>query len=508
MDKKDSILKNTIFLYIRSFFTLIIYLYTSRLVLKALGIEEFGVYQLVGGIVAALSFINSTMTVATQRFISYEIGIGDKSSIQNVFSTAINVHMILSLIVFILIEVVGMYLLHTHLDIGKVNVLTADWILLFTTLSLVLTINSVPYNSMLVSKENMSYFAYVDILGAILKLGIVYILFLIQAERLILYAFLMFIVSLIIRVIYVIVCRRVYTEARYIRVWDKKLNRKILTFSGWTSLAAFTYMIKNQGLAIILNLFFGPLLNAAIGISAQVNSAVRTFSQNFQMSFSPQIVKTYAQNDFKNMNSLIYSGAKLSTYLLLVISLPIIIETEYILNLWLNVVPQYAVVLVQLTLIETIVQTMTCTGNQAIRATGKVKFFEIVYNFTELMALPTILFCLYVFKVYYLPYIILLIFIFISNCVKIYFLKKQIDGFDAYLYFKDIVLITFLISGLVLILPMYIKSTFVQGLSRFIGNCFIIEISLFGLIYYLGMNNLEKNLLLSVYRKCLQKINK
>lgn len=499
------ILKNTIYLYIRSLVSLIIQLYTSRIVLKALGVEEFGVYQVIGGLVATFSFLNSTMSAATQRFLSYEIGLKNPERTQKVFSTAINIHVILAFVTFILIEILGIALLKSKIDLGNVDISTAIWILHFTALSLVLTITSVPYNSFLISKENMSYFAYIDILGAILKLIIALILFELQTQRLIWYAILLFIVSLIIRFLYTIICYKKYKEARYRFCWDKQLLRNMTTFSTWTTLSAFSYMIKSQGISIILNFFFGPILNAAVGIANQVNAAVRTFSQNFQMSFMPQIVKTYAQKDYETMNKITYSGAKLSTYLLIAVSIPIILEIHFILKIWLSQIPQYTPIIISLILIESIVQTMTCTGNTAIRATGKIKWFEILTNGTELIAIPIILLYLYVGKIYYIPFIIIIVFIFLSNIIKLYFIHKQIKGFNINTYITDIFIKPCLFIFISIIVPCLLKFTIPEGVIQFIIVSISFEISLILLIYKYGLNNHEINLLQNIINKIRKK---
>ena len=505
MDKKKRILKNTIFLYIRSVFTLIITLFTSRLILQVLGVEDFGVYQLVGGVVGAVSFLNSTLSAATQRFLSYEIGIGDSASIKKTFSMAVNIHLIFSLILFIIIMAAGVYLLYNHLDIGSANFSDVIWVLLFSALSMVLTVNSVPYNSFLIAQENMSYFAYIDILGALLKLCVVYLLLLFDSKRLVLYALFIFLVSLIIRLLYMIVCKVKYKDASYVRGWDRQLAKSMVGFSGWTSLSAFAYMIRTQGLSIILNMFFGPLLNAAIGIGNQVNHAVRTFSQNFQMSFAPQIVKTYACDEYKQMNKLIFSGAKLSTYLIVILSLPIILETEFILHFWLDKVPEYAPMVVRLVLIESIVATMTCTGNQAIRATGRVRNFELAYNVTEILALPAIMLYLYFQKIYYVPMIIIILFMFFSSIIKIYFMKCQVPGFNMKDYVLQVQGVTILLVLVSIIIPIVLSRVMEMTFIRFLIRFLSFEVVFMLLVAWKGLNSDEIIMLKSFISKFIKR---
>lgn len=497
------ILKNTIFLYIRSIFSLALKLYTSRIVLETLGVEEFGVYQLVGGLVAMFSFLNTTMATATQRFLSYEIGLGDKMRTRKVFSTTVNVHLLLSIAIFFLVESVGIYLLINKLNTGNVDYVTAQYVLHFTALSLVLTINSVPYNSLLISKEDMSYFAYIDIAGEVMKLLIGFSLALFTADRLVYYAALMFVVALLIRLAYAIVCHRKYIESHYIFIWDRILMKRIASFSGWTTLSAVSFMIKAQGVTLVLNIFLGPILNAAMGIANQVNSAIKTFSQNFQMSFMPQIIKTYACEDYVTMEYLVFSGAKLSAYLLIALAGPVILEIGYILNLWLVNVPSYTEPIVILILIESILQTMTCTGNTAVRATGKVMWYEITYNSVELFALPVAIFLLYFHTHYYVPFLVIIAFTMMSSLVKLQFMSRLLPLFK----FRDYLLHIFLKSSMFMLvalaLPFVVKSHIECGWTRLLINSALYEIVFMANIIVWGLNRKEKDLLKNILKRKL-----
>lgn len=500
--RSKRILKNTAFLYLRSIVSLVLKLYTSRVVLEALGVEDFGVYQVVGGLVAMFSFLNSTMAAATQRFLSYEIGIGDIESTRRVFSTTVNIHFVLSVVVFLLVESVGIYLLNHKLDIGNVDNFTAQCVLHFTALSLMLTINSVPYNSLLISRENMSYFAYIDIAGEVMKLLVAISLSLFTADRLIYYAALMFVVSLAIRLAYAIVCHRKYAESHYMFVWDKALVRKITSFSAWTTLSSVSFMIKAQGVTLILNVFLGPILNAATGIANQVNSAIKTFSQNFQMSFMPQIVKTYAIGEFPAMNSLVFSGAKLSTYLLMALAGPVMLEIDYLLELWLVTVPPHTGVIVVLVLIESVLQTITCTGNTAIRATGRVKWYEIAYNGVELLALPAAIAILYYNAQYYVPFVVIIVFTTFSTIVKLGFMKHLVPQFRFSSYLFNVLLRPSIFMAISLILPVVTVQQYVcVGFGRLMACAVIYEIVLVGCIALWGLNVQERDLVKKMIHK-------
>lgn len=495
MIKQSLILKNTIFLYIRSILSLIIKLYTSRIILDVLGFEDYGVYQVVGGLVIMFSLLNTSMSISTQRYLGIAIGYNDKNYIQKVFSTAINIHLLISIILFFFIEIVGYYFLSNIINLGEVSIKTAHWILLFTNLSLMLTINSVPYNSLLISYEKMSSFAYIDIIGELLKLGIGFSLYLFSSNRLIYYSALMFAVSLIIRLLYINTCRKEFKECKYIFKYDIKLIKEMLSFSGWTTFASIAYMLKTQGLSVILNIYIGPLLNSALGIANQVNTAVNVFSQNFQMAFVPQSIKCYASKEYDSFNKLILSGTKLSTCLLLVISIPIILEIDFILNLWLVDVPYYASKIIIFLLIESISQCMTCTGNTAIYATGKIKNYQIFYNLTSILSIPIIIIALNYNISYHIPFLILIIFSILSNLVKIFFLKKQIPKFNVHLYIYEIFISLSVVTLISIILPLIIKCYLEPSFLRLLIVTAVFEIQFFFLLYIFAFNTREKDII-------------
>ena len=501
VDNKTRILRNTVFLYIRSILTLLINLYISRLILKALGIEEFGVYQLVGGIVSALSFLNSTMTNASQRFISYAIGKGDEKEVHRTFCATINIMILFAIILFIIIMLGGSFLLEHQLDLGNVNIGTARWILLFSILTLVVTIISVPYNSMLVANEDMKYFAYLDVSNAVCKLALVFSLFLFLENRLVLYAMFMFFISLAYRVIYARICKKRYSAAYYEFVVDKQLLKKILSFSGWTSVSSFSYIVRTQGLAIILNSYFGPILNASYGIAQQVEHAVRTFTQNFQMSYSPKITKFYAIGDIPRMKKLIYTGAKFSTVIVAVIAIPLIVETEFILNIWLSKYPQYTPSLVRIILMQSIIVAMGCNSNTAIMATGSVKWNEIISNSIELLIIPLSFILLNCSANVYGPFLISTILLFLIVVIKIFILDRLIDGFSKKEYLKGVMLKFLVILSFSLVLPVIMVMKMETGFLRFVCTTLVFE-SIFCIsMYRIYLYSYERDIIYDLFKK-------
>lgn len=497
---KNRILKNTIFLYIRSFLSLLIKLYTSRLVLQGIGVEDFGVYQVVGGLVAMFSFLNTSMSVAAQRFLSYEIGLNERGNVRKVFSTILYIYIIVAVVVFVLIETIGLYFLNTTLNIGNVSIETARLILFYTALTLVLTITSVPYNSMLISREDMSSFAYIDILGEIFRLAVGLSLSLFTQDRLIYYSALMFVVAVVVRIIYIAVCRMKYSDVKPMKVWDVRLFRNIASFSGWTTLASVSYLLKSQGISILLNVFIGPIINAAVGVGNQVNSALKTFSNNFQMAFMPLITKKYAEGDYQQMMKFVVSGAKLSTILMIVMAVPVAIGADFLLSLWLVEVPPHTSVIVILFLVESILQTVSCTGNTAIRATGNVRNYELCFNAVDIVSLPLIYFVMKQAPLYWIPFVVLTLFTIISSYIKIYFVKRLVPYFDDKLFITENFLKVIGVCLLSVVVPILLYFHISNELVSLLMTTISFEMIFCGITYYYLLNPEEKEIVVGMIK--------
>ncbi len=387
-ENNKRIAKNTAMLYLRMLFTMLVSLYTSRVVLNTLGVDDFGIYNVVGGVVTMFSFLNSAMSSGTQRFLSFELGKKDYEQLKRIFSMSINIHASIAIIIFILAETIGLWFLNTQLTIPDERMVAANWVYQFSILAFIVTIMSVPYNAAIISHERMSIFAYVSILEVTLKLVIVFILQWFGFDKLKLYAILVFLVSLIIRIIYGIYCKHNFKECNYYIFWDSKLYSTLMSYAGWNLWGNFASVTMNQGINILLNIFFGPVVNAARGIAYQVNGAVNSFVTNFQMAINPQIVKSYAANDKEYMHKLIYRGAKYSYYLLFLLSLPVLIETESILKWWLKIVPEYSVIFCRLVLINALIDCISGTLMTSAQASGKIKLYQSVVGGLLLCILP------------------------------------------------------------------------------------------------------------------------
>lgn len=381
-------LKNTIILYIRMALMMCISLYTSRVVLQALGVEDYGIYNVVGGVVVMFSFLNDGMTVSTQRFLTFELGRGNKERLNEIFVTSLHIHLIISATIVLLAETVGLWFVMEKLVIPPDRQVAAMWCYQLSIFTMVVTIMSFPYNAAIVAHEKMSAFAYISLLDAILKLLLVYLLLVFSIDRLILYAVLYASEKLMIRMVYNIYCTRHFNECRYRWKYNKQLFRQMSSFAGWSMWGNLAYVADSQGLNMLLNMFFGPVANAARAISIQVQSAVSQLASNFQMAINPQITKTYASGQFDEVHHLIFRGTRLTFCLLFLLCLPIFVEAPVILQLWLTDVPNYTVPFLRILLVIQLVEQTTNPLATTIAATGKIKKYEITNGCLMLAVLP------------------------------------------------------------------------------------------------------------------------
>lgn len=402
---KRRIAKNTLLLYARMFLMILIGLYTSRVILKALGISDYGVYNVVGGMVSMFAFLNSAMVAASQRFISYELGCGDKERLNLVFCTSINIHAIIAVVIFILAETIGLWFVNTQLVIDPDRMVAANWVYQFSVLTFMVTVVSVPYNSCIVAHEHMKAFAYIGIVDACLRLGAVFLLLAFPYDKLIFYAFGVLAVSVVVRIFYGFYCKRNFEECTYRFIVDRRLLKRMFSFAGWSVLGNLGFSFKDQGSNIILNLFYGTSINAARGIAMQVSGLVSTFSSNFSMALFPQITKQYASGNVESCLSLVYSGARYTFYLLALVSIPFLINVDYVLKLWLGTVPEYTSIFLIISMVVSILYTVTGTVTTALQAAGEIKWFQIGICVIMLSELPIgYIFLLYGYPPYYALY--------------------------------------------------------------------------------------------------------
>lgn len=386
--KNKRIAKNTLLLYFRMLLTMAVSLYTSRVILQTLGVEDYGIYNVVGGVVTMFTFINSAMSNATMRFMAFELGRGDKEKLHQVFCTSMGIHALISLIILVLAETVGLWFLNTHMVIPETRMDAAHWVFQLSVLSTIVMMMSVPYNASIIAHEKMSAFAYISVLEVILKLAIVYMLVIFDIDKLKLYAVLIFCVQLLIRIIYGRYCSRHFAECHYKPIYDKPLFKEMAGFAGWSLFGNLAAVAFTQGVNILLNMFFGPVVNAARAVAVQVQNAIQGFVANFQMALNPQITKTYASGEQEQMHRLVFASGRYSFFLLFFLSLPIIIEINPILSVWLGTVPEYTASFIRLTLCIMMVDALANPLMIAAQATGRIKIYQVVVGGIQLLIVP------------------------------------------------------------------------------------------------------------------------
>lgn len=403
------IAKNAVALYFRSFIVMAVSLYTSRVILRVLGVEDLGVYNVVGGMVVLFAFLDGGQNATYQRFYNYAMGWPDEYNLKDVFSTSMIVQLLIAAGVFIVTEIVGVYLLYNALVIPDGRLTAAFWVFQFSVLTLVVNTLSIPYNAMIVAKEDMGAFAYIDIANVVLKLLIVFAVEYVSFDRLIFYAFLFLCVQLLTRFIYTSFCKRKYEETYFHFFWSGKLVKEMTGFSLWIVLSSIASILLTQGISILYNLFFGVYANAAIGIGNQVRSAIVKLTGNLTFSFSPQLVINYANGEWDKVDKIWTIGTKCAIALFAALSIPIIINADYILKIWLDNPPMYTTLFLQLILVENLIRFFSVNASTIVRASGQIKKYELITNVINAIAFLAIYVGFVVSNNVALPFIILIV---------------------------------------------------------------------------------------------------
>ena len=476
-------------------FMMAVTLYTSRVILEILGVEDFGIYNVVGGIVAMFGFLNSAMSSSTQRFISYELGKNDFKQLNKVFNSSILIHVSIALIIFILAETIGLWFLYNKMTIPPNRIDAALWVYQGAIASTIVLIMSVPYNSTIIAHEKMSAFAYISILEVVLKLLIVFLLLIGNLDKLKLYAILMFSIQLIIRIIYGNYCKRNFPETKFCLNKDWKLFKEMTGFAGWNLLGNCSAIACTQGINILLNMFFGPTINAARGIAVQVQNAVTQFSLNFQTAVNPQIIKSYATKDYEYMHKLIFKSSKFTFFMIAFISLPILLETDTILAIWLKNVPDYTIIFLRLILCITIVDAIANPLMVSAAATGKVKLYQSVIGGILLTILPISYITLKSGGKPESVFIIHLAVCIIAFVARLFILKSMIR-LNVKQYFNQVIIKCLIILIISLFISIGIKSIMENSFYSFIIVCLCCALSVSISTYFLGLDKSEKEFII------------
>lgn len=383
--RNKRIAKNTVYLYFRMLLIMAVSLYTSRVVLNILGVDDFGLYQTVGGIVALLSYMNNALSVGTSRFLTYELGTGNFDKLKMTFSTALSVHIIFSLIIVLFAETVGLWYVYNKLVVPLGRLDAAIFAYHISVLTIFISITQIPYNSSIISHEKMKIYALVSIIDVVLKLLSVYLLAFFEWDRLKIYAVLLFLIQLIVAFSYRVYCIRNFEECRYSFLLNRKIFKEILSYSGWNFVATSALAICNHGITILLNLFFSPVIVASRTIASQVNAAANQFLGNFRTAIEPQVVKQYAAKNYDDSRNLLLESTKYSFYIMLVLALPICVVARQLIKLWIGFVPDYAPEFLQVAVLTSLVEVFNRSFYTPLYAKGNIKANANIYAFLLLL---------------------------------------------------------------------------------------------------------------------------
>lgn len=498
IEDNKRIAKNTIMLYIRMLFGMLVSFYTSRVILNALGAEDYGIQNVVGGFVAMFSLISGSLSSSVSRFLTFELGKNSAKGLSIVFSTSVLIHIILSGIILLLTETIGVWFVNNEMVIPENRLYAANWVFQASIVSFIFGLLSIPYNALIVAHEHMSAFAYVGIVEIMLKLGIV--LFVAYApftfDKLIVYSWLLMVLGVIMRFVYVSYCHRHFKESRVWWRFDKKCWHEMGAFAGWNFIGCTAGLLKGQGVDILINLFFGPVVNAARGIAGNVSGAVGSFAGNFIAALNPQITKSYAANDKDYTYSIVERGSRFSCYLMFLLALPIFLEIEFVLTLWLKQYPEYTVDFVRLVLILSLCDIVSNTLITLQSATGKIRNYQIAVGGMLLMNFPLSYICL---KLGCSPESTLIVAIFVSICcliLRLLFLRKM-AGLSMRRFVKNVCVRIMIVVVISSIIPFVIHASMDYGWLRFIAVGTAAEISSGMTILFLGCSKGERTFIIN-----------
>lgn len=504
-ENNKRIARNTMLLYVRMLFMMAVSLFTSRVVLNTLGVEDYGIYNVVGGVVAMFGFINGSMSSATQRYITFALGKGDMRNLQKVFSTALQIHVLIAAVIVVLGETVGLWFLYSQMQIPAERMDAAFWVLQCSIVSTVVMIVSVPYNADIIAHEKMSAFAYISILEVVLKLAVVYVLLIFSYDKLILYAFLILAVQLLIRFCYSRYCNRHFEESKYHHVWDKPLFKEMTGFANWSMFGNLSGVLYGQGLNMLLNVFFGPVVNAARAVAVQVQNAIQQFVSNFQMALNPQITKTYAKGEMEEMHKLMFRSARFSFYLLFLLSLPFLFETEFILTIWLKTVPDNTVVFLRIMICTSLIYALANPLLVANQATGKVRKYQAVCGSILLLILPISYVCLRLGCPAYSVFIVHFVVESVTQLARMLILRPLI-GIRIRDYLTNIYIKVILVTSLSLLLPLAVYENMDNTAARFLVMCVTCVLSVGLVTYSIGLSRNERAFFRSKASAAINKI--
>lgn len=505
-ENNKRIAKNTLLLYIRLFVTMVIGLFTSRVILSTLGVTDYGVNNVVAGFVAMFSMFTNSLSAAISRFLTFNLGKGDAEKLKTVFSTSVNIMIAMAIIVTIVAEIFGLWFLNSKLNIPADRMYAANWVFHFSVITFAVNLISIPYNASIIAHEKMDVFAYISILEVVLKLAVVYMLYISPLDKLITYSFLLLLGSVFIRIVYGIYCSRKLEECCYSMVFDRTLLKEMGGFAGWNMLGTACTMFNTQGVNILMNLFFGVVTNAARGIVNQVESVIVQFVSNFTTALNPQVTKSYASGNLDYMHSLVYKGTKFSYYLILIMALPFMFEAEFVLKLWLGEYPEEAPLFLRLAIIATMVDRLGNTTAVAAWATGNIKKYYIIVSATIIFVFPLTYIAYKIGAPAYVAYLIFIIFYFVIMWQKV-FILKGLTGFQPKEFLKNVMYPITITTIMAILIPLLTAHYLADNVVGSILQIIISVMSSIVAIYLFGLTKGEKALMMDTIQSRIKRIH-
>lgn len=500
------IARNSFFMSIRMVFVLVLTLYTTRVVLSVLGVEDYGVYNVVCGFVSMFTFLNVSMSNGIQRFYNYELGKNGEQGAVKVYNTSLLIQFIISVVILILTETLGLWYLHNKMIIPESRMLTAEYIFQFSIMSFIFVVMQAPYTAAVMAHEKMNFYAVVSVLDAIIKLIVIFVVPLFCCDKLFVYGLLMGSISIVNFIVYYVYCKIKFREIKFISFFDFTFFRSMVSFSGWNIFGTFAGIMREQGINLILNLFFGPVVNAARGIAYQVNGGLQSFVSNITIPVRPQVVQSYAVGDIDRTMKLTYTISKFSCFFLFLVSLPVILEIDYILSIWIgDNIPNHAAAFIVIVVLQSYLNNLNAAVSGVVHASGKMKRYQLSGCIVNLMSLPVAYFLLLRVNSAELALIVVLFFTFLLQIVALVILKEIVNyRYRDYLNFVIIPIVKVLLIGCIvpIIMHIYMPLSFFRFL---LVTCVSVIISS-GVIYMVGCSQTEKLMLRNVFGSFARKI--
>ena len=496
-DNNKRIAKNTVYLYIRMFVMMAVGLFTSRVVLDVLGASDYGIYNIIGGVVILFSFLNNALLSATQRFLNYFLGKQDYAKTNMVFCMSMNTYFLLSVLVIALGETIGLWFVNTQLNIPQERMGAAQWVYQFTLVQFIINLLRIPYNASIIAYERMNFYAYVSLVEVVLKLIVVYLLYITAIDKLIFYSFLYTVVPLLILFVYKRYSNRHFDTTRYRRIWDRQLFKDLFSFSGWSLFGSFANLAAQQGLNILLNIFHGVTVNAAVGIANQVTHQVYGFISNFQVAFQPQIVKTYAAGERERFNTLLFQTSKFSYYMILLIGIPLLFTLDSILSIWLVEVPPYTAIFCRLIFIFLAIDAINAPLWMSVQATGNIRNYQILMAVLIFLNFPAAYVLLKLgfppHSVWYVRIVVNLI----TMVARIIYIARVI-AFPALSYLSKVLTPILLVTLLALPVPI-VLNLLIKGFWSNLVIVILVSLLVTALdVCFIGMNRHERQMSLAM----------